>query len=270
MNKKRWLILAGVVIIAVVGAVITERLLYVREIIEPVELEISYATTQTEMPAGATCAGGSEESPGIAKEILNLETDDIFVAGGSNPMPDAMWEDYRFRLPYLKNSTRNLLFTESCFFRSPDAVVDCQGDNCFTITEIVEDHTWLKLTTIAGQGCYPNADGCNLDDVEPGYISITTIAKCHRLVFEGPTLYELADGRGNRYVMHATATGTPDITGPQLPEGWTLTAREISEPLVLLPFGGGDHCYYNVVRDNLVQSYHQIAYADEVYPPETE
>jgi hypothetical protein len=35
---------------------------------------------------------------------------------------------------------------------------------------------------------------------------------------------------------------------------------------VLLPFGGGDDCYYNVIRDNLVQSYHQIAYAADVYP----
>jgi hypothetical protein len=38
------------------------------------------------------------------------------------------------------------------------------------------------------------------------------------------------------------------------------------EPLELLPFGGGDACYYNIVRDNRVQSYHQYRYAKEWYP----
>jgi hypothetical protein len=138
------------------------------------------------------------------------------------------------------------------------------GAACFTIDELL-GYTWLKLTTVVGNSCFPDTAGCSGDQVKAGYVSINTIAKCHRLVYPGPTIYELADGKGNRYVMHATATGKPDLTAT-LPAGWTLTARDISEPLTLLPFGGGDSCYYNVIRDNLVQSYHQVAFSGVQYP----
>lgn len=265
MTKKHWLLLGGGLLIVVLGGALL-LLSYVQALLAPKPLEIRYATVQTAMPADATCAGGSEEGGGIAKEILNLETDDIYVAGGPNPISDESWEATRFRLPILKNSTRNLLFTGSCFFRSPDASTNCQGDACFTIEEIA-DYTWLKLTTVAGNDCYPDPSGCSGETVAPGYVSINTIAKCHRMVFAGPLVYELSDGRGNVYVMHATATGVPDVEGPTLPEGWSLRAVEIDEALTLLPFGGGDDCYYNVLRDNLVQSYHQITYADDTYPP---
>lgn len=265
MNRRNLIIaIAVVIVIVAVGAVLFFS--YMQSLIAPKPLEISYATVQTNMPEGAVCAGGSDESTGIAKEILNLETDIIYVAGGENPMPDDVWADYGFRLPILKNSTRNLLFQGSCFFRSPGAAADCEGDDCFIIEEIA-GYTWLALTEVAGQECFPDASGCSGDTVNPGYISINTIAKCHQIIYEGPVIYELADAQGNRFVMHATGTGIPDVTGPELPPGWTLTERTIDEPLELLPFGGGDECYYNVVRDNLVQSYHQYAYAGEQYPP---
>ncbi|MCC6616317.1 MAG: hypothetical protein IT320_22785 [Anaerolineae bacterium] len=265
MRRKTLLIIGGaIVVIVAAGALLFYS--YVRSLMAPKPLEITYATMQTQMPQGAACAGGRDESTAIAKEILNLETDNIYVAGGANPIPDDVWASYGFRLPLLKNSTRNLLFDGSCFFRSPDAPPDCSGDACFSIDEI-EGYTWLKLTTIAGNSCFPDASGCSGDVVNPGYVSINTIAKCHRMVFDGPVIYELSDGLGNLYVMHATATGTPDVTGPVLPQGWALTERTISEPLVLLPFGGGNQCYYNIVRDNLVQSYHQYVYAGDQYPP---
>lgn len=265
MNRKNLLIIVGILVVIVASGGLM-FLSYFNGLIAPKPLEISFATVQTAMPEGASCAGGNDESTGVAKEILNLETDDIYVAGSTNPMPDDVWAEFSFRLPLFQNSTRNLLFDGSCFFRSPDAAATCQGDDCFTVEEIV-GYTWLKLTTVVGDDCYPDDSGCSADVVNPGYVSISTIAKCHMITYEGPTIYELSDGRGNLFVMHATATGTPDLTGPTLPDGWTLTARDISEPLVLLPFGGGDDCYYNIVRDNLVQSYHQYGFAGEVYPP---
>jgi hypothetical protein len=265
MTRTRLLVIGGILAAVIaVGAMLA--ISYIQQLTAPKPLTISYETVQTAMPEGAVCAGGSDESGGVAKEILNLQTDDIYVAGGVNPMPDDVWADYRFGLPLLKNSTRNLLFDGSCFFRSPDAPADCEGDACFTIEEIVS-YTWLKLTTVAGNDCYPDASGCSGDTVNPGYVSVNTIAKCHRITYEGPTIYELSDGRGNVYVMHATATGIPDVTGPILPEGWTLRAVAIDAPLEVLPFGGGDTCYFNVIRDNLVQAYHQIAYAGSVFPP---
>jgi hypothetical protein len=264
MNRRNLLIIGGTLLAVIV---ITALLVfsYIRGLMAPKPLEISYATVQTSMPAGAVCAGGSSESTGVAKEILNLETDVIYVAGGENAMPDDVWASYSFRLPLLKNSTRNLMFDGSCFFRSPGVEATCEGDACFTIDEVV-GYSWLALTTIEGQSCFPDASGCSGDVVNPGFVSVNTIAKCHQIVYDGPTIYELSDGQGNLYVMHATDDGVPDLD-PALPPGWTLTERTIDEPLVLLPFGGGDSCYYNVLRDNLVQSYHQYAFAEATYPP---
>lgn len=262
--SKRNLLITGGVILVVIGVAAVIIFSQIQALTAPTPLTISYQTTQTARPAGSSCIGG-DDSPGVAKEIINLETDDIYVAGGANAMPDDVWEGYTFRLPVFKNSTRNLLFQGSCFFRSPDALADCTGDACFTIDELF-DYTWLKLTTIAGQGCFPDANGCRGDVVDAGYISISTIAKCHEITYDsGETAYVLSDGMGNRYVMHATATGTPDLN-PALPDGWTVEAMTLDAPLVLLPFGGGDSCYYNIVRDNLVQAYHQFEYAQASYP----
>lgn len=265
LNRKTLLIIGGVILaVLAVGAV----MIYTRiqAYTAPKPLTISYQTVETLRPDGSGCAGDNADGPTIAKEILNLDTDNIYVAGGANPMPDDVWAGYTFRLPFFKNSTRDLLFSESCFFRSPDAPAHCIGQGCFTV-ETLFDYTWLKLTTIAGQACFPDVAGCNGDVVAAGYLSINTIAKCHQITYTSPEIYVLSDGTGNRYVMHATATGTPDLTTPVLPQGWTLEAVALDEPFTINPFGGGDDCYYNIVRDNLVQSYHQFEYADAVYPP---
>ncbi|MFZ4814937.1 MAG: hypothetical protein ACOYL5_10395 [Phototrophicaceae bacterium] len=263
MNRRTLLIAGG----ALLAVVLVAGLLvfnYVQSLLAFEPLTISYATVQTNMPENAACAGGSGESTGIAKEIINLDTNFIYVAGGDQAMPDDVWADYNFRLPILQNSTRNLMFQGSCFFRSPGASATCTGEDCFIMEEI-NGYNWLALTLVEGQSCFPDAAGCSGDVVNPGYVSITTIAKCHRLVWEGPVIYELTDAEGNLYVMHATATGTPDLN-PTLPDGWSLAERTLSEPLVLLPFGGGDECHYNVLRDNLLQSYHQYTYAAAQYP----
>ncbi len=65
---------------------------------------------------------------------------------------------------------------------------------------------------------------------------------------------------------HETEGETPDLN-PALPEGWTLDRVELDEPLDILPFGGDDACFHNVVRDNLGQGYHQYVFAYDSYPP---
>lgn len=264
MNKRNiWIGVGLIVMLLLIGG----GLAYfrVQAWMDLPDLAISYQTVQTPRPEGSVCAGEGAEGPRIAKEILNLETDVIYVGGGPDAMPDEVWADYSFRLPLLKNSTRELLFDESCFFRSPGVDPACEGDACFTVEEIV-GYSWLALTVVEGQSCYPDPSGCRADVVDPGYLSITTIAKCHEITYSGPTIYVLSDGLGNEAVMHATATGTPDIDHVALPEGWTLEARQIDAPFTILPFGGGTECHYNIIRDNLVQSYHQFAYAEERYP----
>lgn len=266
MKKQVWFwVLGGVAVLVVVGI---GAGMYLQQLQSLPPLEISFSTAVTARPAGAPCLGG-EEGGGIAKEILNFSTREIFVAGGENQMPDEVWQDAGINFPYIKNSTRYLLFDEGCFFRSPGAAEDCAGEACFSTQEI-QGYSWYLLTTVAGQGCFPDGAGCYGQTVEPGYVSVTTIAKCHEVRFNGPTVYILRDGTGNAWVMHATATGTPDTENVVLPEGWTLTAEEISDPLVLLPVGGGEACYYNIARDNLVQAYHQFEFAEAVYGPQDE
>lgn len=222
----------------------------------------SFATAPSPRPTGSACFG---KSGGVAKELLNGRTFQIVVGAGDNPIADADWASFQPRLPWVKNSTRHLLFDDSCFFRSPGVPTDCSGEGCLIFVEEF-DHTWLLLTTFTNATCLPDATGCQSDGVQPGYVSVNTIDKCQQLTFAGPTIYELSDPAGNRYVMHATATGTPDTSGVQLPAGWQLQVREISEPLVIEPAGGGEGCYYNILRDNLLQSYHQYVYAAPRWP----
>jgi len=90
------------------------------------------------------------------------------------------------------------------------------------------------------------------------------MSKCHQLTWEDE-IYELVDPAGNRYVIQATETGTPDLN-VTLPEGWTLTLVTLEEPLEILPHGGGNNCYHNVLRDHLGQTYHQYVFVDDQYP----
>jgi len=75
----------------------------------------------------------------------------------------------------------------------------------------------------------------------------------------------MTDPTGNRYVMHATESGTPSLDAT-LPDGWSLQLTELSDPLEVAPFGGGNHCFHNVMRDNLGQGYHQYVFAGETFP----
>lgn len=138
------------------------------------------------------------------------------------------------------------------------------GEACRIIQEI-DGYAWMELSIVDSQDCLPSADaGCAASGVDPNAISVTVTRKCHQLVYEDE-IYELVDPAGNRYVMHATDTGAPDLD-VALPDEWVLTKVTLDEPLEILPFGGGDACYHNVLRDNLGQGYHQYVFADETYP----
>ena len=52
--------------------------------------------------------------------------------------------------------------------------------------------------------------------------------------------------------MHATETGEPNLD-VILPKGWTINKVNLQEPLVILPFGKGEDCYFNIVGDHLGQ-----------------
>ena len=80
----------------------------------------------------------------------------------------------------------------------------------------------MELATIAWTECHPSSLGCLGPLVLPGHISLNIIRKCHDISFSGEA-HVLGSDNGARFVMHATATGRPDITGPALPQGWSLS-----------------------------------------------
>lgn len=228
------------------------------------ETGVSFSTVQSEPPANSTCLNPKGEA-GLAKELINARERLVVIGGGANPISDEDWADFAPRLPWQKNVNRHTMFSDHCFYRSPAAPADCEGDAC-AITRTYQDHTWIELSAVHGIDCFPTPDaGCGSNSVDPGAFSIAVTEKCHQLIFEDE-IYELVDDRGNHFVMHATAAGAPDTENVALPPGWTLTRVELDEPLEILPFGGGDGCFHNVGRDNLGQGYHQYIFADAVYP----
>ncbi len=220
-----------------------------------------------ERPTQARCG-----VPDSALELIELPGrpgNVVVVAGGPNPISHAEWPALQPGLPWSKNSERHLLFDESCLHSSPPAPgaptqsarVECTGDSCFRIHEI-EGYSWLELATIAWTECHPSSLGCLGPLVLPGHVSLTIIRKCHDISFSGET-HILTSDRGDRFVMHSTATGRPDLSGPALPQGWTLSTETLAEPLSVSP--QGDACYHFVLRDNLAQGYHQFEFRDPVY-----
>ncbi len=260
MNKRN-LFIAVIIGLGVIGGGV---LLYIQQTLRFAPLPSYNTTIVSGKPDGASCINKTR-SAGLAIELIDLGNDMVYLAGGSNPITEAEWDNTTVRFPHMKNSKRYLLFDDTCIYRSPGKPITCQGDECVAYVELY-GHTWFVLNALSGQGCFPDASGCDRDIVKPGYVSITTIDKCQEITFSGPTINELVDDRGNRYVMHATDDGQPDLEGVALPTGWRLSQVEISAPLTLQPRGEG-HCYYNIVRDANLQSYHQYVFADETFPP---
>ncbi len=227
------------------------------------EAGISYATEVVRWPAELECLNSG--NPTVAKEVLDQSTLTVVIASGDNAISDAEWDSYTPSWGHSKNSDRHLLFEESCFWRSPRTPASCVGDDCRSIVEF-DEHTWVELSKIHAVDCVPSSDDCSPQSVKEGQLAVIVTEKCHEVVFVGDVV-ELAGPDGERAIMHATADGVVDLDVP-LPVGWSLARRTLTEPLVLHPFGGGDgeRCFYNIIRDQRAQSYHQIAYARSSYP----
>ena len=223
---------------------------------------ISYSTEPAAWPAGKGCLN-KQRGPIVAKEVLMGRTMTVVVSGGSKPISDEAWVDFSPGWFNRKNSDRHTLFQRSCFIRSPDAPASCEGPGCARIVEL-EGYTWVELSKVEAVDCLPATGGCDPAKVKPGQLAFVVTRKCHELVFDG-AVYMLRGPRGERAIMHATADGKP-TTEVALPEGWKLTVETLTEPLVVHPYGRGDACFYNVLRDARLQSYHQLAYAGATYP----
>jgi len=223
---------------------------------------VYYKTVSVAWPEDTECL--NDKDPEIAKEIVIGDTLMVAVAGGDNPIPDSEWEDFRPGWGNRKNSTRNLQFDDSCFVRSPWADEDCEGEDCASIVE-VKDYTWLELSQILSVDCLPSGDACNPEKLKSGELAFIVTRKCHRITFAGEQIF-LVGPNGEEAVLHASAGSKAPTTDVELPDGWSIERRTLDQPLTIHPFGGEGECFFNVIRDELAQSYHQIAYAGDTYP----
>jgi hypothetical protein len=225
------------------------------------DANVSFSTTPSPWPADVACL--NPPSIAVAKEVMVGSTRTVVIAGGATPISDASWATYQPGFGMTKNSDRHVMFSSSCFARSPSVPADCSGDSCREIVEF-DGYTWVGLSNILAVDCVPAEGGCDPGGVLPGQLAFVVTRKCHELVFTDE-VYRLRGPNGIEAIMHATADGKPDVN-VSLPQGYSITQEALTEPLVLHPFGGGDECYYNIIRDEKAQSYHQIGFEGATYP----
>ena len=221
------------------------------------EAGIKYATK----PAFELPANTQWQQIGTAKELINIKESLVIISDGNNAIPKEAWDDLKVRLPWQKNIERNLMFTKTFFLRSPDAPSDCQGAACKTNIDY-KGYTWTALASPLAVDYIPSKT--DMLKPEEGHLVVKVIKKCQVIVFENE-IYQMSDGKGNLYAMHATETGTPNLNAI-LPEGFTIQKVALKEPLVIIPFGEKEDCYLNIVGDHLGQGYHQYQYASDFYP----
>jgi hypothetical protein len=198
---------------------------------------------------------------GIAKELININEKMVIISGGSNPLQLNQWEELKVRYPWKKNIDRHILIKKTALVRSPNASPNCNGSNCL-IERDYKSYSWIELAQPLAIDFIPSKT--NMLKPQKGYLVVKIIKKCQILCFENE-IYQLTDNKGNYYVMHATETVEPNLN-VILPKGWSLNKVDLQEPLVILPFGKGEDCYFNIVGDHLGQGYHQYRYANAYYP----
>ena len=198
---------------------------------------------------------------GTAKELINMKEKLVIISGGDNPITKEAWDSFRPILPWKKNIDRHILMDKTSFLRSPNAKSNCKGADCKT-PKIYKDYSWVELATPFSVDYIPKKT--NMLKPEEGHLVVKVIKKCQVVYFENE-IFQLSDKKGNLYVMHATETATPNLD-VVLPDGYSLKKIALKEPLVIVPFGEKEDCYFNIVGDHLGQGYHQYKYAEDYYP----
>ena len=223
------------------------------------EAGIKYITKPAfELPADIQWQG-----IGFATELINAKEKLVVIGIGDNPISRSEWDDFKPRLPWQKNIDRHLLIDKTAFLRSPDAPSNCQGAACKTQIEY-KGYSWTKLANPLAVDYIPSKT--DMLKPEKGHLVVKVIKKCQVVVFENE-IYQMSDDKGNLYVMHATETGTPNLN-VVLPQGFKIKKVKLDEPLIILPFGEKEDCYFNIVGDHLGQGYHQYKYGSDYYPGE--
>lgn len=240
---------------AIALALITGPLMSCQSLPSSKQTRLAYRTTNAPLPTQLHWV-----KIGVAHELINANRKVVVISGGDHPITDKQWEAYSPPLPWRKNIERHLLFSETAFLHSPDAEMGAK------VVEKISGYTWVQLAKPVAVDFIPAGEKTDLLKPACGHLVLKVIKKAQVLKWSGPFIYQLSDGKGNDFVMHATQ----DSSGPNLrvllPKGWTLKRIAIDKPLIIAPFGSGDQGFYNIVGDCLGQGYHQYRYANQFYP----
>ena len=193
--------------------------------------------------------------------MINIKENLVILSYGDNAIPKEAWDDFKVRLPWQKNIDRHILFDKTYFLRSPNTPADCQGASCKTVIDY-KGYSWIELANPLAIDYIPSKT--NMLKPEEGHLVVKVIKKCQVVVFENE-IYQMSDVKGNLYAMHATESGEANLD-VVLPKGFKIEKVTLKEPLIIIPFGEKEDCYFNIVGDHLGQGYHQYQYASEFYP----
>ncbi len=176
---------------------------------------------------------------------------------------------------YSLNTPRNLQFSSNCFYKSPNAPLNCTAGNCIVNIAIPElnDTTWGELAANECAAYLPTSSTpVALGPAPNGTVLVSVISKCQNMTFTSSSVYVLTDEWDNHYIMHASGGNTTELVAEAaanavFPEGWSVKQVNISEPLTIYPNMQEDGaCYYTIVRDSQDNSYHEIGCGGNVQP----
>ena len=257
-------------------------------------LTVNYFTNGlTYPPSGASYPSGYWAPISEAKEIVDerailspnqTSTTAILITykdGGSNQISADTWNSgYVPPSPYVKNTTRYLQFNASYFISSPG-----QPAGTTTYVTTSDGYTWATLSTVHNAminwsaSSYPGTAnafeaGNYVTTPVAGSVKWTANYKAQNMLFyanqnndssQAQILrYFVKDAHGNIYIMHASGASSStdqeaNFKNSKLPPGWVKYAGYLPSNLVLTPALGANNAYeYNVFRDNLDSTYHQV------------
>ena len=202
----------------------------------------------------------------------------IFVAGGVNPIPSDKWDAYVADFGYVKNGTRTAVFGGFEVLSSPG-----YPEGTFTYYTDTKGYTWLWNTQnkIAihpfYQSDYPGMtiyQAGGTGSCPPGSLQIFVNWKNQPMTFKSDSTVHhfITDQDGNSYIMGAFSASydTPEKIQAQfdsvvLPNGWTKLSETLANDITIYPIpastGGNYEYVFNQVRDQNANNYFQFHFS---------
>ena len=209
----------------------------------------------------------------------------IFVAGGTNPIPSEVWDAYVADFGYTKNSTRTAVFGGYEVLSSPG-----YPTGNFVYYTDTQGYTWLWNTQNRmaiypfDQSEYPNLttyQAGQTGSATPGSLQVFANWKNQPMTFsaDGTMQHFITDKFGNTFILGAynQSYDTPEAVQRQfdavvLPTGWTKDSRILDADLTIFPTsastGGNAEYEFNQIRDANQNNYFQYIFSksgDSVY-----